>query len=198
MQFTSCGDPTYLTQYLSQEQKDWCNYKKGSYWIYQEEGTGTTDSFYCYKDTTFIEELIEEYSESYHETTERFVASTNPNDSFFYIVGASSYMHLFKIGKSPDSEIDLECLLVPFVVSSTNDPSLSPHSIRRITLDTPVYNYELKGIKYDETIKMTDNFNTAFNATETIIYTAKGVGIIRKEFPEYGQVWNLVRYHIEQ
>jgi hypothetical protein len=32
----------------------------------------------------------------------------------------------------------------------------------------------------------------------TYIYTAKNYGIIRKEFPEKKELWNLVRYNIVQ
>jgi len=40
--------------------------------------------------------------------------------------------------------------------------------------------------------------NLAYDWTPTLIYSAKNIGIIRKEFPEYNQVWNLVRYNIVQ
>jgi len=40
--------------------------------------------------------------------------------------------------------------------------------------------------------------NLFYNGTPTLIYSAKHIGIVRKEFPEYNQVWNLVKYNIVQ
>ena len=41
-----------------------------------------------------------------------------------------------------------------------------------------------------------NNMNLFYNGTPTLLYSAKHIGIVRKEFPEYNQVWNLVKYNI--
>jgi hypothetical protein len=52
--------------------------------------------------------------------------------------------------------------------------------------------------EFTNVVRANNNMNLFYYGTPTLIYSAKHIGIVRKEFPEYNQVWNLVRYNIVQ
>lgn len=52
--------------------------------------------------------------------------------------------------------------------------------------------------EFNNVVRANKNMNLFYNGTPTLLYSAKHIGIVRKEFPKYNQVWNLVNYHIVQ
>ena len=54
------------------------------------------------------------------------------------------------------------------------------------------------GINFENVVKVYDMCNRAYKNQPTYFYTAKNIGIIRKEFPDINQIWNLKRFKIIQ
>jgi hypothetical protein len=78
--------------------------------------------------------------------------------------------------------------------SWTQTGPTSQHTI----FDTIYPNLQIGDFNFTNVVRANNNMNLAYNYTPTLIYSAKHIGIVRKEFPEYKQVWNLVRYNIVQ
>ncbi|MBI1837811.1 MAG: hypothetical protein HYR91_11170, partial [Flavobacteriia bacterium] len=68
----------------------------------------------------------------------------------------------------------------------------------KITIQEIYPDYNLGNFTFQKTLKISENCTMIENNQPTNHYYSKGVGIIRKEFLDSNQVWNLVNYHIEK
>jgi len=110
-----------------------------------------------------------------------------------------SGIRLGKIVKTT-GEYSQDCfLLPPPPILEKQGVTIGTGPTSQFTIFDSIYPVlKLGELEFTNVIRANNNMNLAYNGTPTLIYSAKHIGIIRKEFPEYNQVWNLVKYNIVQ
>lgn len=98
------------------------------------------------------------------------------------------------------NEYSASCyILPPSPILEKQGYALHTGPVGQYTIFDTIYSVlELDDLNFIQVIRANNNTNLAYNGTPTLIYSAKHIGIVRKEFPEYNQVWNLVKYNIVQ
>ena len=196
--FQNCREPDEIFFPVSQELKDWGLFKPGTYWIYKEDVLNIYDTIEIYKLTNEKIQLDKKNQPNdYWEIINSYAASSRLIDScYFSLVSFARVVDM--IHENSDlGEYLRKCYLVkPPPVQGDWVRNGSSDQINRF--DTIYSTYKLGNFEFTNVVRANDNFNYFYLGTPTLIYSAKNIGIIRKEFPEYGQVWNLVDYHIVQ
>ncbi len=192
----NCGpsDSEAMYNYIPQETKDWSAYKVGTWWVYEEETSKLRDSVYVYHYLDSFNEKIF-WKNQYQQGISMYTASSLGIDSFHHGVVLDVIMRRINL-EIP--ELTPQCyLLIEHPIKKgawkTSGPS-SQHTI----FDTIYPNIQIGDFNFTNVVRANNNMNLAYNYTPTLIYSAKHFGIVRKEFPEYKQIWNLVRYNIVQ
>lgn len=182
---------------MDQEQIDWGGFKSGTWWVYKEENLGIYDSIYIYKEMRKWLPGVSPAPNHYTEFYKSYFSSNRGIDSgYFYILSPRSGIQMFHFNDIIP-EHSRSCYLV-------NPPPVQGEAINNghvgqyVLFDTIFSTYKLGNFEFTNVVRANDNFNYFYLGTPTLIYSVKNIGIIRKEFPEYNQVWNLVDYHIEQ
>jgi hypothetical protein len=184
---------------VPQETKDWGVFKVGTWWVFEEETSKLRDSIYVYKNEELIRPRI--LSPCCIDSYEEFIVHLTSNlkiDSFrIRVAGQNLSIKLINENKI-FSEFPAECNILPAppIVQGAWSRSGPPSQIT--TFDTIYPNLNIGNLSFTNVVRANNNMNLAYDWTPTLIYSAKHIGIVRKEFPEYKQVWNLVRYNIVQ
>jgi hypothetical protein len=193
----NCGEPEDVYQQTTQEQRDWGAFQIGTWWIYKEEVLNLYDTIRVYSHKKEFLQKPEPESNHYVERVNSYFSSSRLIDSgYFNVVSFTRAVDM--IHKNSDLGEHLrECYLVkPPPVQGDWIRNGSPHQINRF--DTIYPTYKIGNLEFSNVVRANDNFNYFYLGTPTLIYSAKNIGIIRKEFPEYNQIWNLIDYHIVQ
>jgi len=192
---SSCGPDEPIYRQVRQEHKDWGAFKEGTWWVYEEENLGIRDSIYIFRyqaqfNKTEVTNHREESILSY------FSSSLNVNEGVFGVAYASSGVQMGALAQNGGEHI-LRCYLVvppPVQGDWIRTGSPTQHTI----FDTIYPALQIRDNEFTNVVRANNNMNLFYNGTPTLIYSAKNIGIVRKEFPEYNQVWNLVKYNIVQ
>ena len=192
-----CKDKEEIIRKVDPEIKAWGLYQKGTWWVYEEENTKIIDSFW-------VDTVILSYSqfkgESVRKKNERFsvIVKSKNNTSDFNLSVSSTTRLVFLITKdsiSPEFESNCVLLGIPFKKGehfSTGDV------FKWTEMDTIYDSLKINGFTFKNVIRANDNGNPAFFGQRTLFYSARNFGIIRKEFPDHNEVWNLIRFNIVQ
>ncbi|MCB0737086.1 MAG: hypothetical protein KDC92_06205 [Bacteroidetes bacterium] len=189
----SCDrEPSEPTWYLEQETKDYCFFKKGSWWVYEEATSGAIDSVFCYKDEIYIAEP--------DKITAAFVEylAVQINSSFYNKnLSFHSQSCLLTDGKQADliffREVNtaLSTVLYYEVPNIDGEPCQlsSPRTIHLHDYD----NY----LGYDKVraFETQNPLNLSFMPIQTI--WARDIGIIKRIMPD-GKEWILKKYFVIQ
>jgi hypothetical protein len=172
--------------------KDWGTFKKGTYWIYQKEGTSLIDSVWV--DTLITQEIeADEHGVSRIETNLR---QTYDVRLYRYRISTQAQFIAYEQLQSSQGEHAFKCYINKYPLPKQGDKVSSGSVMQITTFDTIYPTYSIGTDTYTNVVRAFNNYNYAFEGDTTYIYTAKNYGIIRKEFPEKKEVWNLVRCNI--
>jgi hypothetical protein len=198
----SCGpdNPTPNYQMVPQESKDWGVFQKGTWWVYEEETLKYRDSVYVYRTEEKFFEPSKRPEAPGVQDLSTYIRSSLRLDSM--IIQTSSIGPQIKLIQVAIDipEYSSSCYILPippFLEKQGVTIGTGPTS--QFTIFDSIYPaLKLGELEFTDVIRANNNMNLAYNGTPTLIYSAKHIGIIRKEFPEYNQVWNLVKYNIVQ
>jgi hypothetical protein len=194
LQYCGPSDSEAMYSYIPQETKDWSAYKIGTWWVYEEETSKLRDSIYVYQyiDSFYVRR---NWTNQYQQGISMYTASSLGIDSFHHGVFSDVIMRRINV-EIP--ELTPQCyLLIRHPIKQGSWTQTGPTSQHTI-FDTIYPNLQIGDFNFTNVVRANNNMNLAYNYTPTLIYSAKHIGIVRKEFPEYKQVWNLVRYNIVQ
>lgn len=193
--------PSNTTYWIPREVKDYCYFKEGSYWIYQDSATGQLDSVYVYYAANGLDTLHNQdynglydwfdckmmssfdnytYEHWYHAT----YMSTHPNR-------AMCYRDKYRPGDDAGETIIID---YPFVIGQNCYPVGSGTVTTVGFLDSMIVDQ----IFYHNVDILSQSDDATMNTGHSVYYLSKNIGIIRKEKPDSNIVWNLLRYQINQ
>jgi hypothetical protein len=193
----NCKDKEEIIRHVDPELKEWGLYQKGTWWVYEEENTKDIDSFWV---DSVIEGFFTLEGRENKKWQELFtIVKSNSNsydDIKLSITGQSPTIYL-TTKNNISQEFGPNCIIasIPFIKGerfSTGDVFMWTE------MDTFYNELQLGKNIFRNVVRAKDNGNPAFFGQNTCLYTAKNIGIVRKEFPERNQIWNLVRFHIIQ
>ena len=173
------------TQYMTQEFKDYTDFKKGSYWIYESNGNSVKrDSIVIISDTQFVENHV------LPAPYERFTAILESSiDGRFTATGdgMSNDYHI----EYPQWPNDETTYFTPINGVQLDDWG-------NMTLTDSSENLIVAGNKYQSVKEFTVNPNGGYKVISPIthIYWAKNVGVVQKTVS--GITWQLIRYKVVQ
>ena len=215
---------------FSQDLKDWGSFKTGTWWVYEEQLSGLRDSVWVIKNVASTEQkptLGFRWSPVRHPYLP-YVASycaSTISDPFCYRLSETYHKNAVYLRPSHLPYYVLEPTI--FIIM----PSTYFNIERELTFDTtynteyvykggtPVFNtandtvfstLSIGQFVFENVVTKRDKNNMVFNNESTVIYSAKNIGMIRKEilekdsnnvrkeFLKKKQIWNLIKYHIEQ
>ncbi len=192
----NCGpnDSEAIYKYLPQENKDWSAYKVGTWWVYEEETSNLRDSVYVYH---YLDSFYENWNwpNQFGQGITMYTASNLGIDTFEHAIFTSVLMK--RLNDLIPEHLPQCYLLIRHPIKQGDWTRTGPPSQHTI-FDTIYPNLQIGDFNFTNVVRANNNMNLAYNYTPTLIYSAKLIGIVRKEFPEYKQVWNLVRYNIVQ
>ena len=192
------------TLLLPQEVKDYLLFKPGTYWVYQNNKTQELDSVYVVSVDTAIYNTIDEENnisldyEYFHLRTYSNYEQYYTN-YFMWVPFAtnaikSTYRHTIKRDRTKPGDFVGETF---FFVSSNEIGNIGYQNGSGGTLilldkkDTLLNSNPFSDVYiYENNIDVSENHN------HTKYYIAKNFGIIKKEFVNKGEAWELIRYNI--
>ncbi len=194
----NCKDKEEIIRHVDPELKEWGLYQKGTWWVYEEENTKVIDSFWV--DSVGISFFkIKEFDKNKWEQLFTFIKSKNNSnkDIKLSLGGLSSSIVDLTTKNIINKEFGSDCIIVsiPFIKGerfSTGD------AFKWTEMDTIYDTLKINNLTFKNVIRANDNGNPAFFGQKTLFYTARNIGIVRKEFPDVNQIWNLVRFNIIQ
>ncbi len=193
----NCKDKEEIIRKVDPELKDWGLYQKGTWWVYEEENAKAIDSFWV--DSVGVNFFKENEFDT--KTWEQLITSIKSqnhsnNDMQFSLSSFSSIVRL-TTKHYISQEFGPDCIIVsvPFIKGqrfSTGDV------FKWTEMDTIYDSLKIGKNVFRNGVRANDNGNPAFFGHKTLFYTAKNIGIVRKEFPDNNEVWNLIRFKIVQ
>jgi hypothetical protein len=197
LSFQHCNEQDEVFYPVSQELKDWGAFKLGTYWVYKEENLNIYDTIKIYKLTSEKLQIDKYRLNHFWERVNSYFYSTRQIDSGYFKVASFSGAIAMIHENSDLGDHVRKCYFVePPPVQG--DAINNGHVGQYVLFDTIYSTYKLGNFEFTNVVRANDNFNYFYLGTPTLIYSAKNIGIIRKEFPEYNQIWNLVDYQIVQ
>jgi hypothetical protein len=199
VQWTSCSNEGCKPRDVEQYILDWGFFKKGTYWIYEEETLGITDSFWVFKDSSyFISIDPDNVSRACEQVRRSYITNINTQDTFYIRLSTFTTFVQLVNTKNPWQEGLATCPLTPQLhLDIESEQKIQDGSGEQVTVFDSFYkSYLVRGDTFNQVVRANNNFNRAYRETPTIFYFAKGKGLIRKDFPEYDMSWHLVRYEI--
>lgn len=184
--------------------KDHYYFKKGSWWVYQEQNTGAIDSQWVSKSWSdgckfdlVINTTLDDYD--YHRWTHLLTLS---EDCGIVEKRKLAYIERSKTKAGDYVGGSFIGMFYPIVGDSLNNflgggygssTYYSQLRIRKISII-----YKQLNVNYINVIEISDDFNIVENSQPTTHWYAEGVGLIKKELIDSNQVWLLTKYNVEQ
>ncbi len=200
--FSCKKDPTYPDEKLSVPQVllDYGYFQKGTYWIYQDSTSLDIDSVYVTSSQQGTDITTPDPSRPYHGYFGFYdVYSQSSFDGFHYhyrvsteeSFGGHSEMWEYKLNNA-GSGTQTQLMTDYFVAGQTDPEAAYP-----VTYESSYDSLKTLNTYFKNVVLFRDSKNATQNNSVTNTYIAKKVGIIRKEYLNFHEVWNLIRYHIQ-
>ncbi|MBX2986186.1 MAG: hypothetical protein KF882_09505 [Bacteroidia bacterium] len=211
-----CREPTEGPP-IEQEMRDWIIFQPGSYWIYLDSITNTTDSVFVVEtqersEVTYIKNKkcphtvghVAEITMASSLGGKYFISGgygigTGAQNDTTNTRGASSIRNINHAGGDGGHSLYMFFPVVQGTIGAWNGFTFIKH-------DTIYSTYGIAGKQYENVLRVHDTGNGAYNA-ETKFYHAKHIGVIKKEIyemdkdnpnPKLLQVWELTDYKVIQ
>ncbi len=194
---SKCKDKTRFNYMLTQQMKDYTLFKTNSYWVYQLEGSGTTDSVNVFKvdiglampsqlDHNYENFAIQCRSSHLNENViiSGFAASPSFYDSDFLKFGYSGSLGTDIVAYFTKKSKGYKFVLFPAHETEYKD------SLASTTIGSKTYNKVM-------VFEVTATNPPSDQRLPKKIYHAANIGIVRKELYN-GQIWNLIRHQVSQ
>jgi hypothetical protein len=193
-----CKDPEPIHHEPNSELKEWGVFQKGTWWVYQEENTKAIDSIWVDSVTTSEFQLDKKKSPYIFEKGySTYLSSIFKNETMVYAINSmTNHLKFIKIGNN-GQEFSERCYLLEIPFKKGLTAGYGPSWVWA-EIDTIYDSIKLENRYFKNVPRVYDNGNPAFNLDTTYFYTARNLGIIRKEFPDNNEVWNLIRFKIVQ
>ena len=185
------------------EAKDYFLFKTGSWWVYEEETTHERDSMYVilanndpnsYGFECNIKSSLTDYTyfywPVYYENINGCSASIPIHKRCLYIRREKAKFQ-DDLGESDVFFINYKT--GDFIYAGANGLSCPNNTL---TVGLVMDEYVIQNDTFGKTVRMDELCDYAEGRQPTKFYYTKGVGIVRKEFIDSNQVWNLVNYYI--
>lgn len=199
------GEPTpCATCQKVTEAKDYFAFKVGSWWVYEEETTLERDSVYVTE--SYIDEggydfnvrMFSTYQDFYYHYWPTFMSNLNGCSIYSAVskrclfINRSKYQFGNVLGES-------KCFFIKYYIGdfiySGSDMTYCPDN--KVIFENIYNEFVIDTFNFSKTIKIHELCSYIDGKQPTNYYYSKGIGIIKKEFLDSNQVWNLVNYHIE-
>jgi hypothetical protein len=187
-------DKVYPTYYMDQEFKDYCVFPVGSYWVYEDSASKSIDSISVYRSEISMIEKSNKHSYNYEQFFMGTTRSSTTDTTFAY--GLPSYsqdkFYVYREGFNNSFLYDY----VKFFSIKDTGYVLGYSETSTLKYDSNSDSTVINNKKYYRIMKFSNLFssNPPYAEEKRIFYSSK-IGIIRRELRN-GQVWNLIRYHI--
>jgi hypothetical protein len=190
----SCHKEVYPSYYMDQEFKDYCVFPIGSYWIYQDSASNAIDSIYINRSEINFKKASSKLGYNYEELSVGTKRSYFNDSTFQFGQPGGAEHELYLLDETYFSSVVSSYARffskkdTGYVLNSSGG-SILKYEAR---FDSIIINNK----KYYE-VKIFENIVPSGFQTdgERKLFYSKKIGIIRKELVN-GQVWNLLRYHI--
>jgi hypothetical protein len=192
---------SYFEAPLPRELKDFTYFKDSTYWVYQDSATGDLDSFFVYDSRDIYSNYIDNTGKplANMEVFQYFTNSSRDGFTYYYLTDliANRYndfpnVRVLRVREKAGVNIINHFYTYPMEVGKFDAYDNSILTLTKRT-DTMTFLHT-----YKDVLKYTDNNNSTENNDSTTFYVAKNIGIVRKEIPAQGKIWNLLRYRIVQ
>jgi hypothetical protein len=189
---TPSVDPIFTA--LPKDIKDYCVFKYGSYWIYQDSVSGALDTVtvQSYKIDTVNYPLVdgqllginETFSVSYYHSHDGFTETVGP----FAVPPPPPYPYnnTFNIYLSRRKLSQVNSCYIMIYPFKENQQIIQTEDT--LTLLS----------KNDSTIVYSNKTHVGFNNSEVINIYVRNLGIKRREIKKLNQVWKLIDFHVNQ
>lgn len=191
-----CNDKERQIIYIDQETKDYCDFKKGSWWVYKEEKTGMIDTVSVYNYENKIVSIEELSPVDFEQTRVFTIWSLYGHD----LTMASPFIKI-----AADNGININASVEEQYPYGISYPAIIYYTLDTIGSKIKIYSSdEIKYVNYKDSIelegktyyKVKEFSTTAFsNKKQKSIFWAKYIGRIRFETFD-GEIWNLINYHV--
>ncbi len=194
----NCKDKEEIIRHVDPELKEWGLHQKGTWWVYEEENTKTIDSFWVDSVEETLTHFKDDIKNKKWEDIITFIKSKKKSDENFSLVLSSygSNVQIFTFINYNIENTNTSVLLSIPLKSNQRFPSCD--AFKWAEVDTIYNSYNIKGNNFKNVVKIYDMCNSVVKNQPSYFYTVRNIGIIRKEFPDVNQVWNLVRFNIIQ
>lgn len=169
--------------------EDWAIFEIGTTWVYEEINLGRLD-------TNVVTSIFESFFDGDNEPITYikncwFKSSYYNKPRGFSIIEEIPIVTLMdsgKIGKNTPS------LVLPIELGNSIETAASEVTIKEI-----IPNYHIIGLDttLSEVVKVSVFKDIIANSDTSFYYWSKGIGIIRKEFPERNEVWDLTYFDVK-
>lgn len=178
---------------------NYCYFKVGSWWVYQDSATGNLD-------TVFVTESQKGTDSSYYQKNstqpiyEWFTMNTRSTDNGYnykYTLHTSwEHSVVFRIKTKPGHAAGQT---ICFFWQLFDGKKLHPYTQNgEVTFIHSVDSLSLLSATYHDILVFKDSENITEENAETLFYYSKGTGIVKKEMPGKNQTWQLISCHIQQ
>ena len=181
---------------------DYTYFKQGTYWVYQDSGTGKLDSQWVEVSYRGLDTFSKysSYFSGYYQNFEYYIFDTlnNTEMRIYCSMTQSSYGYDAFVGRDISSTkygiADCPMFYYPF-----NLARYSPTPIN-ITNDTvyitPLISLNVIGNIYTNIVRI-NQFDWGYNQY-TNSYIGKNMGVVKLQLLKEHKTWDLIRYHIVQ
>ena len=197
----STGECTTCQSVL--EAKDYFLFKVGSWWVYEEETTHERDSMYVteanndlgsYGFDIRIKSALTDYEYHYWPVYNQAVKGCSlikPVSKRCLYISRSKYTFQDFQG---ESDVFFVRYIVGDYMNTGSDMNYCPNN--KITVGSILDTLILPNNTFQNVVRIDEDCSFVEGKQPTKFYYSKGIGIVRKEFIDSNQVWNLVNYYI--
>jgi hypothetical protein len=180
--------------------KDHFYFKVGTYWVYEEETTGQLDSQWVSQSMLSTDACDFDYdiNSSLHDYDINIWSDLLTSAKGCGLVPIENTTAYIKRNKSKAGDYAGQSVLAifPYEVgdSIANQGGGAGNYNSILKTNSILHSYE----EYNNVVEVSDKYNIIENDQSTRSFYAKNIGLIKKELIDSNQVWNLIRYHINQ
>jgi len=178
--------------------KDWCYFKEGTWWVYQEENSGDLDTVFVYQSNVIDHVELFKYrsSSTYYEND--FIYEHDLNWVGPSNVSACTIKRLYRTQSSSGNFIGggLIANFPPILGELSDDvaPGVSD-GVKTVSIDSTL---TTETMEFNDCVYYTVGTAGSEDFVPLNVFFKRNIGIVRKELPDNNTYWNLVDYHIIQ
>lgn len=193
--FQNCGphEDNYPTYHIDQATLDYCFYDEGSWWVYEEEGSGE-------RDTILNVSTSRSMTKNDNLGSIRELYSMKNNSKLFgdFTLAGGPARNMPKLNISEESFVIPPHSFGDLLFVSNLDTSFTYvlSNVEQIKIKDTIASLKIKDSIYSD-VRIFENLSGSYASHQKTIYWARHIGKIRVERAD-GTVWNLIAYQVSQ